>query len=212
MKLIDMKLIEFSNEVDSPSPAPGGGSVSAYSGILGVSLALMVGHLTVGKKKFNEKDPAIKDAFIASIQKLKNIKEALIPLVDLDTEAFELIMKAYKLPKDTNDEQSERKKAIVRATLEAIHVPQQVASLSLQALASLDMILKHCNPSTISDLGVAVLHLASAVEGACMNVRINTPGLDIEDQKNEYMQLAIDWVNQSNTLKSHLLSNIYTKI
>jgi len=172
----------------------------------------MVSRLTVGKKKFIEKDQEIKDAFMSSMSEMKNIKDGLMPLVDLDTEAFDLIMKAYKLPKDTQTQEQERKNAIVAATLKAIHVPQQVASLSLQALACIDVILKHCNQSAISDLGVAVLHLATAVEGACMNIRINTPGLSQEDQKNKYMQLAFDWVDQANTLKNNILAHIYTKI
>ena len=106
MKLIDMKVLDFTNLVDSKSPAPGGGSVSALCGSLGTSLARMVGHLTIGKKKFLALDVNIQKQFIEVIHSLEGLKNELLMLVDKDTEAFNQIMLAYKMPKDT----PERKK------------------------------------------------------------------------------------------------------
>ncbi len=212
MKLMDRKVIDFIEQVSSKSPAPGGGSVSALSGALGVSLALMVGHLTIGKKKFLEKDIAIQNMFQKTVEDLKEIETALMPLVDQDTEAFDHIMQAYRLPKASEEELNVRKKAIVKATLEAIHVPQRVASLSLEALKKLSIMIEHGNTSAISDLGVSILHLVTAIEGASMNIKINTPSLEDDHQK----QAFIAWANQA-TLEAHQikqeeLPKIYSKI
>lgn len=208
MKLIDLKTIDFINEIDSQKPAPGGGSVSALLSTLGVSLARMVGHLSVGKKKFLKLDQDIQNEFNEHLNHLLVIKEELIQLIDKDTEAFNLIMKAYQLPK----EDANRTKAIEDATLEAIKVPYRVAQISYEALELLSYILAYGNKQTISDLGVSTLSLASGIEGALMNVLINIPGLSDEKQKNLYQQEAKTILKATESLKTNILNLVYEQL
>lgn len=205
MKLIDLKTIEFINEIDSNKPAPGGGSVSALLSTLGVSLARMVGHLSVGKKKFLKLDQEIQDEFNEHLGHLLVIKDELVELIDKDTEAFNLIMNAYQLSKDD----PKRNQAIEDATLEAIKVPYRVAQISYQALETLSFILAYGNKQTISDLGVSTLSLSSGIEGALMNVLINLPSLSNEDQKNLYQQEAKSILKETQNLKQTILNFIY---
>ena len=134
MKLVDLKVTEFINEVDSKAVTPGGGSVSALASSIGVALVRMVGHVTVNKKKFRALDQDIQDKYNNVVNSLLSVKEELILLVDKDTDAFNLIMSAFRLPKETTEEKAVRKQAILEGTIEAIKVPYRVAEISLKAL------------------------------------------------------------------------------
>jgi formiminotetrahydrofolate cyclodeaminase len=209
MKLIDLKVIDFMNQVDSKSPAPGGGSVSALISGLGISLARMVGHLTIPKKKFEKLDENIKDKFNANLLHLNTIKEELILLIDKDTQAFNEIMIAYKIPKEDAEK---RAKAIEDATLNAIEIPYRVAIISLKALELFPFILTYGNKQTISDLGVATLSLASGIEGALFNVLINLPGISNLDVKLFYKKAYEQILNKTIIIKNHILKDINTKL
>ena len=117
MKLIDMTVTDFANEVDSNSPAPGGGSVSALASDIGVGLARMMAHLSFGKKKFEALDDATKAEFKSRFDKLGEIRSELSTLVDKDTESFNEFMKALKMPKETEEEKTLRAKAMEDATV-----------------------------------------------------------------------------------------------
>lgn len=205
MKLIDLKTIDLINEIDSNKPAPGGGSVSALLSTLGISLARMVGHLSVGKKKFLKLDQNIQDEFNEHLGHLLIIKDELLELIDKDTEAFNLIMNAYQISKDD----PKRDQAIQDATLEAIKVPYRVAQISYQALETLSFILAYGNKQTISDLGVSALSISSGIEGALMNVLINIPGLSDENLKNLYQQEAKSILKETQNLKQIILNLVY---
>jgi len=209
MKLYDLTLKDFVEAIDSNSPAPGGGSVSALSATMGVALSRMVGHLTVEKKKFLALPKEIQYEFIDVNRALILIKDELKAMIDEDTNAFNLIMKAYKLPKNNAIEVMERNQAIQAGTLEAIRVPIKVATLSLSALHQLPIILKYGNSSAISDLGVSVLMLSAAIEGACMNVLINLPGLDDQILKHQYEHQVKDLMHMMNDSKKTLLTQVY---
>lgn len=209
MKLIDLTVEKFMNEVDSNSPAPGGGSVSALISTLGISLARMVGHLSVTKKKFLKLDQDIQHQFNAYLEHLETIKNELIDLIDQDTEAFNKIMKAYQIPKEDIPRRTD---AIEAATLEAINVPYKVSTISLKALEMLSFILAYGNKQTVSDLGVSALSLATGIEGAALNVLINLPGLSDEDQKSIYKNEMMTIIKQSTELKQSILNLVYEKI
>lgn len=209
MKLIDLKTIDFINQVDSNSPAPGGGSVSALISGLGVSLARMVGHLTMPKKKFEKLDKDIKVKFENHLSHLKIIKDELIILVDKDTEAFNDIMCAYKISKDNPEKRSQ---AIEEATMKAIEVPYRVSMISLKALGLLPFVLTYGNKQTISDLGVAALALASGIEGALLNVLVNLPGISDDDIKSFYMKEYEHIINKTNLIKTDILKYIYKEL
>jgi len=188
MKLIDLRLEQFINEVESHKPAPGGGSVSALSSALGVSLARMVGHLSIGKKKYEALDIEIKENFVKIHEMLASIKNELTSLIDRDTEAFNQIMEAYKLPKSSDEEIKLRKQKIEEATLCAIDIPIQVARLSVSVLQQLEFILTYGNKNTASDLGCAALFISAGAEGAILNVKINLGSLEKEEIKNAYQK------------------------
>ncbi len=209
MKLIDLTVEKFMNEVDSNSPAPGGGSVSALISTLGISLARMVGHLSVTKKKFLKLDQDIQHQFNEYLEHLETIKNELIDLIDQDTEAFNKIMKAYQIPKEDIPRRTD---AIEAATLEAINVPYKVSTISLKALEMLSFILAYGNKQTVSDLGVSALSLATGIEGAALNVLINLPGLSVEDQKSIYKNEMMTIIKQSTELKQSILNLVYEKI
>ncbi len=212
MKLMDMTLLEFQNAVDSDNAVPGGGSVSAFAGSLGAALGGMVGKLTLPKKKFLALDESIKTEFMKKLAQINQVKHELSLLVDKDTEAYQMIMDAYKLPKVTEGEVAIRNQKILEGTKAAIKVPFQVAMISLEAMTCLDFILTYGNQSAASDLGVAGLMLLTALEGALMNVRINLPGLDSEESKHFYRSNAIAMIEQGEALKKALIDKVMNKI
>ncbi len=212
MKLVHMQLIDFIEEIDSKSPAPGGGSVAALSAALGVSLARMVGHLTVDKKKFLALAPEIQLEFKDTCDSLIMIKNQLISAIDLDTESFNMIMQAFKLPKGTEDEIHARHIKIQEGTTEAIMVPIKVASLSLSAMHQIPYILKYGNKQTISDLGVSTLMLSSGIDGACMNVLINLPGLDDRIAASQFKNQVNDLIDKAHQIRDEILDLVYKEL
>ena len=145
MKLIDMTVTNFAKEVDSVSPAPGGGSVAALASDIGVGLARMMAHLSFGKKKYEALDEDIKKEFQSRFEKLGKIRAELSKLVDEDTQSFNEFMKAVKMPKNTFKQITERQKILSEATLNSIKVPYKTAYLSLEAMRELEFIVDNGN-------------------------------------------------------------------
>lgn len=177
-KLISMTCREFAEETSSESPAPGGGSVSAYMGALGAALSTMVANLSAHKAGWDEKWDEFSDVARKGIA----IQERLLRLVDEDTEAFNRIMGVFAMPKSSEEEKRARREALEEATLNAIHVPLETMrqTLSVYPLAR-EMALKG-NPASISDVGVGVLAANAAIQGAWLNVRINASGMKDKDK------------------------------
>lgn len=173
-RLVNMTLLEFADETASESPAPGGGSISAYLGSLGASLATMVANLSSHKKGWDERW----EEFSNYAEKGQHLKDELNKMVDLDTKAFNKIMTAFGLPKATDEEKKLRKQAIDDATKFAIEVPFKVMKLAHDTLPLIKTMAEIGNPNSVSDAGVAALCARSAVMGAYMNVRINCSGYD----------------------------------
>lgn len=173
--LIHMNLIDFANQTASDSPAPGGGSISAYLGTLGASLGTMVANLSCVKKGWEKKTPY----FSEWASKGQELKDQLMKLVDKDTDAFNGILQAFRLPKSTEEEAIARKQAITKATQNAIEVPYSVMDVSYKCYDLIEAMAEKGNPNSISDAGVAALSIRSAIHGAYLNVRINLK--DFED-------------------------------
>ena len=186
MKLIDMTVTDFASEVDSNSPAPGGGSVSALASDIGVGLARMMAHLSFGKKKFEALDDKTKEEFKVRFDKLGEIRTELSTLVDKDTESFNEFMKVLKLPKETDEEKVARAKAMEEATIFSIEVPYKTAKLSLEALKLLDFLVANGNQNAITDIGVGTLMIATGMEGAILNVKVNLMGLENKEIHDKY--------------------------
>lgn len=173
-RLTGMTLTAFANETASESPAPGGGSIAAYCGALGISLGTMVANLSSHKRGWDERW----EEFSRSAQEGMRIQKQLLALVDEDTAAFNRIMDAFGLPKGTDEEKAARKAAIQSATRYAMEVPLRVAQLSLESMDVLRLMTETGNPNSITDAGVGALCARTAVLGAVMNVKINAGGLD----------------------------------
>ncbi len=167
-KLVHLSLTDFADETASESPAPGGGSVAAYLGVLGAGLGAMVANLSAQR---NEWEP-----FSDWAEKATDCKKELLSLVDADTRAFEGIMQARSLPKTTENEKAFRMEAIQKAILQAIEVPFRVMKLSLKSMDILKAMAAEGNPNSKSDAGVGALCARSAVMGAYLNVCINAIG------------------------------------
>lgn len=206
VKLIELELQKFIDEVDSSSPAPGGGSVSALVATLGVALARMVGHLTIGKKAFQALDASTQALYQEKFAELSELKTELIPLIDRDTEAFNRIMAAYKMAKDD----PMRQRAIDEATIGAIEVPFAVAKLAFKALKTVQAILSYGNVNALSDNGVAVLLLYSGIEGAIFNVKINATKEN--PQHVPYLASAEAILNEAKQIKNELLEAVHNKL
>ncbi|MCF8423642.1 MAG: glutamate formimidoyltransferase [Bacteroidia bacterium] len=207
-KLVNMTLTDFADETASESPAPGGGSISAYVGSLGISLATMVANLSSHKKGWDERW----EEFSVWAEKGQKIKDELTKLVDLDTAAFNKIMSAFGLPKGTDEEKTARKQAIQDATKYAIEVPFKVMQLSYDSLSIIKAMAEIGNPNSVSDAGVGALCARSAVMGAFMNVRINASGYDDKIYVNDIIAKGKDIENKTIALETEILKIVNDKI
>ena len=212
MKLIDMSVADFTNEVDSNSPAPGGGSVSALASDIGVSLARMMAHLSFEKKKFEQLDEKTKEEFKARFDKLGEIRKELSTLVDKDTESFNEFMKAVKMPKETEEQNQLRAKAIQEATIFSIEVPYKTASLSLEALRLLDFLIKNGNQNAITDIGVGTLMLSAGMDGAILNVKVNLGQIKDKQIYDKYRDGCKEILSEGNEIKDNIISNIHKQL
>jgi glutamate formiminotransferase/formiminotetrahydrofolate cyclodeaminase len=185
-KLVSMNLRAFANETAAESPAPGGGSVSAYMGALGISLATMVANLSSHKKGWDERW----EEFSKYAEKGQQLKDELLNLVDEDTLAFNRIMESFSLPKSTEEEKRLRSQAIQLATKNAIEVPLRVMQRSVESMEIIYAMVKEGNPNSVSDAGVGALAARSAALGAYLNVKINCSGLNDTDAKSNYLEKA----------------------
>jgi glutamate formiminotransferase/formiminotetrahydrofolate cyclodeaminase len=173
-RLVSMPLNAFADETASESPAPGGGSISAYVGALGASLATMVANLSSHKKGWDDRWKEFSDW----AQQGQRYKDELMRLVDADTRAFNGIMTAFGLPKGTPEEKAARTTAIQQATKTAIEVPLKVMEAAAGSLPLIKAMAESGNPNSVSDAGVGALCARAAVLGAFMNVRINAAGYE----------------------------------
>ncbi|MBI4417345.1 MAG: cyclodeaminase/cyclohydrolase family protein [Ignavibacteriales bacterium] len=160
---------DFIDNVASDSPAPGGGSVSALAAALGAGLTSMVCRLTIGKKKYED----VQADMIDILGQADELRARLTSLIDQDTEAFNGVMRAFGMPRGTDEEKQKRSEAIQDATKEATLIPLEVMKLSEKALVLAKEVAEEGNVNSISDAGVAGLMLKAACEGAALNVRIN---------------------------------------
>jgi glutamate formiminotransferase/formiminotetrahydrofolate cyclodeaminase len=172
-KLVNHSLTDFADELASESPAPGGGSVAAYLGVLGAGLGAMVANLSAHNKDW--------EPFSEWAEKATDLEKKLLTLVDADTRAFEGIMQARCLPKTTEEEKAQRTNAIKDATLRAIEVPYQVMKVSLRSMEILKAMALEGNQNSKSDAGVGALCARSAVMGAYLNVSINAIGFETDN-------------------------------
>jgi len=182
--LLKMNLREFCNETLSDSPAPGGGSVAALMGALGASLGGMVANLSAGKRGWDDRLEYFSDRAV----KAQQLKDELLSLVDEDTAAFNKVMDAFALPKESAEEKAARSAAIEQATKHAAEIPLKAMETAFKSYQLLSEMADEGNPASISDVGVGALATRACIEGAAMNVRINLAALKDEKFKSAFVE------------------------
>ena len=203
-KLVSMSLTDFADETASESPAPGGGSISAYAGVLGASLATMVANLSSHKKGWDNRWKEFSDW----AEKGQYYKDELIKLVDLDTTAFNKIMESFGLPKGTDEEKIVRDKAIQDATKYAIDIPFKVMQMAHGSLTVIKAMAEQGNPNSISDAGVAALCARTAVLGAFLNVKINASGYKDKSYTDDIIKQGEELERQAVALEGEILAQL----
>lgn len=207
-KLVDQTLKQFTEETASESPAPGGGSISAYVGALGAALGTMVANLSSHKRGWDERWEEFSDW----AEKGKQFHTALLKCVDEDTDAFNKIMSAFGMPKSSDQEKAERKKAIQEATKNAIEVPLKVMQLAHDSLDVMQAMAETGNPNSVSDAGVGALCARTAVEGAFLNVKINAVGYEDKQWLFQTLMQAEELLNAAKEKEKEILEMVHQKI
>lgn len=203
-----MTCVGFANETASESPAPGGGSIAAYMGALGASLATMVANLSSHKPGWDERWEEFSDW----AEKGQKIKDDLMALVDEDTNAFNRIMNAFGLPKNSDQEKAIRDQAIQDATRYATEVPFKTMEKAFSSFDVIKAMAETGNPNSVTDAGVGALCARSAVMGAFLNVKINASGLKDKNFASEIISKAEAIQQQAKALEEEILKLVNEKI
>jgi glutamate formiminotransferase/formiminotetrahydrofolate cyclodeaminase len=207
-RLVKMPLRDFADETASESPAPGGGSIAAYTAALGASLATMVANLSAHKKGWDNRWKEFSDW----AERGQTYKDELIRLVDEDTRAFDGIMNAFALPKGNEQEKALRHQAIQQATRAAIEVPFRVMEVAYASLEVIKQMVGSGNPNSVSDAGVGALCARAGVLGAFMNVRINAAGYEDKDYVSQILAKGKEIAGKTAQAEAEILRIVEEKI
>ncbi|WFA08305.1 cyclodeaminase/cyclohydrolase family protein [Tissierella sp. Yu-01] len=210
--LVEKNLIEFIDEVKSSNPTPGGGSVSALVGGIGGALTNMVGNLTIGNKVYDQVPENVKEKMEANFKEIENSVEKLVKIIDEDSTAFDGVMKAFKLPKNTDEEKKARSQAIQEGYKEALEVPLRCAKECLNLLELQEVFATHGNVNAITDVGVGTLLAYSGLEGALFNVTINLKSIKDETFRKEIEDTVNTLLTKGKATKEELLKVVYERL
>ena len=206
--LVNMTVKDFVDEVGSESPAPGGGSVAALCGALGGALVTMVANLTIGKKGYED----AADEMAAIKEKSSQLKDALMAMVDKDTAAFNKVMAAFKLPKESDDEKAARREAIQSAMKGAAQSPFEIMKASHEIINLAKAVAVKGNQNSITDAGVAALLADAAVKGAALNVKINLSSIKDEQYTNQMASDIVRIESESDALAKQIMEEVNSKL
>lgn len=204
MKLVDMQLKEFVNVLGSDAPAPGGGSASALAAAQGIALTKMVAELTIGKKKYADFETEMKNLQ----QKAADLQAELLVAIDEDTAAFNQVSAVFEMPKSSEEEKKERRRALQKALQGAAVTPFNLMEKIVTALELTQEAIGKSNSNAASDLGVAALNLKAALQGAWLNVLINLSSIEDDAFVLKYRKNGEKLVKQGNKIAD----DIYQKI
>lgn len=203
-KLVDMTCTEFADETASESPAPGGGSISAYMGALAAALGSMVANLSAHKAGWDDRWEEFSDVAVRG----RELQDELIHLVDEDTEAFNRIMAVFGMPKGTPEEKAARAAAMEEATLYATQVPLRTMKAAYKTFDVVEAMAEKGNPSSVSDAGVGALAARAAVLGAQLNVRINAAGLKDREKAESLIAEAAEIAKKACERETEILAKV----
>lgn len=207
-RLVDMTCTGFADETASESPAPGGGSISAYMGALAAALGTMVANLSAHKAGWDDRWEEFSDV----AEKGRDIQDRLIRLVDEDTEAFNMIMDVFAMPKNTPEEKNARAEALEKATLHATQVPLSTMKAASETFDVLRQMAEKGNPASVSDAGVGALAARAAVLGAELNVKINAAGLKDREAADRILREAEEIASSACQREKAILEIVNSKI
>lgn len=208
MKLVDMTVAGFIEELASDSPAPGGGSVSALNGAIAAALTSMVGNLTIGKKKYADVEEEMREI----VSKTTEIQKELLEAVDKDTDAFNVVFAAFKWPKETEEEKAARSAEIQRGTKIAADVPMAVAEKAVDLMPLIEKVIMKGNQNSITDACCAMMACRYAVIGALLNVRINLGSIKDEAFVKEHADRAAELEKLVNETEQRVLAHVYKNL
>ncbi len=206
--IVSFSLEKFMNETASESVAPGGGSVSAYLGALGTALGSMVANISSHKRGWDDRW----EEFSEWAEKGKFIQNELLRLVDEDTNAFNMIMKAFGMPKNSDEEKKERRAAVEKATKNAILVPFKVMEVASEAYELIEEMVQEGNPNSVTDAGVGALAVRSCIKGAYLNVCVNTEGLEDKQFGDEIKAKAAEINAQSEKKEKEIVERVIKRL
>lgn len=202
--LVRQTLRRFADETASDSPAPGGGSISAYVGALGAALGTMVANLSAHKRGWDDRWAE----FGAWAETGQRIKQQLLRFVDEDTAAFDRVMDAFGMPKSTDTEKAARSEAIQQATKGAIDVPVRVIQTALEAFPLLRYMVEQGNPNSITDAGVGALCIRTCILGAALNVKVNAASLKDKTYADRVIAFANEAAAQAQQMETEILEMV----
>lgn len=204
----EQKIEVFLEALSSKQPVPGGGGASALAGALGTALGLMVGNLTVGKKKYAQVETEV----VSMMERLTGMQEEMMGLADEDAKVFAPLAAAYGLPAETEEEKAYKAKVMETNLLAASLVPVKVMELSVEILQILNELEKKGSVMAVSDVGVAVQFARTAVTGAVMNVYINTKSMADRDKARKINDRAARALEQGTALADEIYGRVLHRL
>ena len=206
--MLEQKTTEFLEVLSSAEPVPGGGGASAAVGAFASALGMMVANLTVGKKKYAD----VEEEIIEIRGRLEELREELVKLTDKDAEAFEPLSRAYGLPKETPEQKEEKEKVMEKALYEASVVPLQIMQTVSKVMELLKVLGEKGSRIAVSDVGVAVLFARAALEGASLNIYINTRLMKDRETAEKMNKESDDMIAEARKLQEEIYAGVLEKI
>ena len=206
--MLEQKTTEFLEVLSSAEPVPGGGGASAAVGAFASALGMMVANLTVGKKKYAD----VEEEIIEIRSHLEELREELVKLTDKDAEEFETLSRAYGLPKETQEQKEEKERIMEKALYEASVVPLQIMQTVFHVMEYLKVLGEKGSKIAVSDVGVAVLFARAALEGASLNIYINTRLMKNREQAEKLNKESDDMIAEARILQEEIYAGVLAKI
>lgn len=203
-----MEVRTYLERLASKEPVPGGGGTSALGGALGAALGQMVANLTVGKKKYAAWEEEMKGL----LRKMGDLQERFLILSGKDEEVFAPLAEAYRLPADTEEEKSEKARVMEERLLEASQVPMEIMEVSMEMLEILKVLEEKGSVVAVSDVGVGVQFIRTALTGAAMNVFINTKSMKNREKAEELNRRAEQMMEQGTRTADRLYEKVFSRL
>lgn len=205
----NMTIDEFKKVLSSKSPTPGGGGAAALTAVLAASLSSMVFNLTVGKKLYEAYDDDTKELVLKSLKQSDVLRDEFVLYIDKDAEAFLNLIKAYKMPKNTEEEKQARSQVINERYVVAAEVPMELALKANSLYGLIEVACKYGNKNAVSDAGAAAILIHSALETAVLNITINLHGIKNINLRNKFEEDSKCLLDKSKIRKNEILDAVY---